>query len=1061
MAPSRGKSKARARKDVPSVFQDLLAETQLDELSTTESDRPLKRRKVAQRSRETQINKQSPHTAVSDDDDEDGFAFEDVDLRHHGRSSAEDEVEDEDGIQDVTVSLGPSSATAPRSSTKRRPATAAEKGLWLTVHKAHLLCLLAHCFYRNSWCNNKIVQRHLRPLLSDKTISYLNPKSSHSQFQRNRSFMDGLEQASQTFRGEFRVTESGMHRIDYSSAGHAETSQTASDSIERSDFITAAKEMRGSQDVGNQLFCALLRSIGVEARLACSLQPLPFTGPAAKTYTPQKFVKPTIFATTPRSTTPASDSNMEDAAVQQSASIGKVPSARRRIGQPSFTNALDTTTTPEKRKSIRKLSYPIYWVEAFNAAHQKWIPVDPIVTQTVNRASKLEPPISYSLNQMSYVFAFESDAVVRDVTRRYTKSYNAKNRRARVEITEGGPQWLKKALRIFRRRGPALDRDQVEGAELAAKEAREGLPTNIQDFKHHPHYALERHLRRNEVIEPKRQVGKVNAGTAANPRMEAVYRRQDVQTCRSADKWHRLGRQIRTGEQPLSHIVSRARRASSADDEDDNGEAKTSLYAFGQTDLYIPPPIVNGKVPRNAFGNLDIYVPSMVPAGGIHIAHPLASRAAKLLRIDYADAVTGFQFKGRHGTPIITGVVVAEGYKDGVWAVIDGLLDEKTEEEGLLRSAAALRMWRRLLVGLRIQERVSGYGGGGEERGGDLKEEVDRAEEEMVDVAGSGGFLPDAGEMEALPTAGRFSLMDLGSKERTSVKRARRKKSESSEEESDGDLAGTGETGEDGDNGGQIRRSARQKRRVVEDDPFDEDFSAYDATYEDSHAQGDGGDGEGEGGFPPEDNDAGDEAGLGFFPENNDDATQDATTSDVAIHQQNKETHVDITDPGGACMINDSNELAPRRISSVPNDPSSDQGGGFVLEDDASHEVKLPSAVNAADGDAPPLLPSDENATDEIEMSGALVPDSQQLPRSLRARSVEEDEETAHVEAVVVQDEQARHLLPGPWHETADNLGDDHREEDGDDEDDKGSMLSHDPEDEDAEPDWLDSEPDV
>lgn len=46
--------------------------------------------------------------------------------------------------------------------------------------------------------------------------------------------------------------------------------------MERSDFRAATFDLEGSQDLGAQLFCALLRSIGVETRLVCSLQVLPF-----------------------------------------------------------------------------------------------------------------------------------------------------------------------------------------------------------------------------------------------------------------------------------------------------------------------------------------------------------------------------------------------------------------------------------------------------------------------------------------------------------------------------------------------------------------------------------------------------------------------------------------------------------------------------------------------------------------------------------------------------------------------------------------------------------------
>lgn len=40
--------------------------------------------------------------------------------------------------------------------------------------------------------------------------------------------------------------------------------------------MNAAQSLEGSRDVGAQLFCAMLRSAGVDARLVCSLLPLPF-----------------------------------------------------------------------------------------------------------------------------------------------------------------------------------------------------------------------------------------------------------------------------------------------------------------------------------------------------------------------------------------------------------------------------------------------------------------------------------------------------------------------------------------------------------------------------------------------------------------------------------------------------------------------------------------------------------------------------------------------------------------------------------------------------------------
>ena len=223
-----------------------------------------------------------------------------------------------------------------------------------------------------------------------------------------------------------------------------------------------------------------------------------------------------------------------------------------------------------KTTRIRESSYPVYWVEAFNSALQKWMPVDPLVTKTIAKPSKFEPPASEPENGMSYVVVFEEDGVARDVTKRYTKAYNAKTRKSRVEVSKGGEEWWRKTLGRYRRGHDLVrtlplplplparlmhpswlqDRDQVEDSELVAKEAQEPMPRNIQDFKNHPHYALERHLRRHEVIHPKLEIGKVAAGkssTGGGKVLEPIYRRRDVKLLKSADRWYRLGRDVKVG----------------------------------------------------------------------------------------------------------------------------------------------------------------------------------------------------------------------------------------------------------------------------------------------------------------------------------------------------------------------------------------------------------------------------------------------------------------------------------------------------------------------------------
>lgn len=1010
MAPSRGKGKATARAktsiarrsgrnrahedDVPDVYQSMLQEA--DDQSSDDHFRPLKKRRVAAtESTRSKAPASTPPSATkpeprhvekpasnlqtvedSSESDNSDIEFEDVDLGHTDQAFSDDA---ENSIEDLSISIQAESSTKRSGGQPRRkPATYAEKAHRLMVHKLHILCLLGHSMYVNGWCSNAAVQKHLRPILNTKTVSYLNPKAEFSQFQRNRSFQDGLKQAADTFSAEFQIVARGLQRPHWDVDGESTSDKDYAAAMDRADFIAAAKDLAGSQDVGNQLFCALLRSVNVQARLVCSLQTLPF-GSVPKASTPKKPVKQKIMAFPPE-TAPSSGYSDEDSALTGS----KISAIRRRLGAPVFSESAPQPP-PKKAKPVPKLAYPVYWVEAFNTAHQKWVTVDPIVTHSVNQPAKLEPPASYHLNQLTYVVAFESNGAARDVTKRYAKAFNAKTRRQRVESSNDGARWMKKAMRIFRRSRGLLDRDQVEDAELAAKEAREGMPANVLDFKDHPYYALERHLKRHEVIHPMREVGKVNAGTAAKPRMEAVYRRQDLLACKSSDKWYRCGREIKPGEQPLKHITRRARRQRSVDD-DHEGEigdvTSTGLYAPHQTQAYVPPPVERGRVPRNAYGNLDIYVPSMVPAGGTHLRHKLTKDAARLLRVDFAEAVTGFSFKGRQGTAIVEGAVVATQFAEAVQAVIDGFEDQVVEDESRVRSLEALRLWKRFMIGLRIIERVSEYGDAGNEM--DVGE---RSEGEGPAVA-PGGFFPGViGEEEhAMPTAGRFSVAEL--RRRTNTKR-------------------------------KVRDDDSEEEALVEADEVTQPDQFYDAGLAGGFMPAD--DGIDEGMSQAADN----SGGGGFLP--------------------------GIADGGGGFLIeDDGDELLP---------DSNAGGGGFLIEDNGGN-----SSNDHASGGF--LCENDEHMSDTAETQAVetdshidhLAADHNKGNES--AASAASEAQETFVDPDVDMDVEAQTQTQTSERDTAPlqqthMVGDTQEPDDGSD---KGSLLSHDPDDEDAEPDWLESD---
>ncbi|KAL1388474.1 nucleotide excision repair complex XPC-HR23B, subunit XPC/DPB11 [Phyllosticta capitalensis] len=1013
------RQKAATKDEIPSVYMDMLSGE--GSSHDDEGTRPLKKRKIAESKNEeaapvsqTDEDVAGPEsepqpqlqTVIDDSEsDSDGMDWEDVDIGDNADYllKAPDQQEQTETLE---INVGDSSSAQPTLARARRKAlTAAEKRSRVQLHKMHLLCLLFNSHIRNAWCNDEKVQASLKRFLNAKLKSFFSPDPNQSQFTAATAFTNGLGLAVETWK-KFKLTSVGMRRAkwarDSKDLEFNKIFENLDSLADVSDLRKAAVAFEGSADTGAMLLCAFLRAAGVETRLVCSLQTLPFSAagqPPPPTSDDQKnkvYAEEIVEPASPKPTPP-----------------------KRVFGRRGFGGQLPSRqSTPlissKKQTAMSKPSYPVYWVEAFNAAQQKWIPVDAIATGTVGKPSRLEPPLSDSQVSMSYVLAFEDSGVAKDVTRRYAKAYNAKTLKTRIESTPEGIRWYRRALKLFKR-GDVLDRDQIEDAELAKREAAEELPKSIQDFKNHPHFVLERHLRHNEVIHPKREVGQVNLGTAARTNLAPIYRRRDVHALKSADKWFRLGRIIKPGEQPLKHGKPRRGTAAEADGEDDEA-AGVGLYAGFQTEPYVAPPVSpSGRVPRNAFGNLDVYVPSMVPPGGAHVRHPRARQAAKLLGIDYADAVTGFKFKGRHGTAVIEGVVVAAENREGVEAVVQGLAEMEAQQERSKRSKAALRLWRKFYRGLAIVRRVQEEYGTAEEKEAWRKEmeEVEREEEREAPAAG--GFLPamSADEPVAEPTAGRFI-------------------------EQEPDVVGEG--------GGFLPESEEPSgslfdSRIMDHTPLRPRASlGLDGTHDDGIIDG--------GGFIPED-------GGGFIP----DGGAGGFIPEPAAFDSNREATAEREDASlfgdGGGFIPDDEAGGFVRETEDPRPPTESsvlKGKGKAIEAHDGH-LEKPSSVPPAEDIIPveSQSPSRQNegsttGVEQVDVDPAegspQAKDAADSPMKMNGQS--QAENTEGIIGLKDLQETPAAVKGGPL-ETA--VADSESERD--------SLPSHDPEDEDAEPEWL------
>ncbi|KAF2774483.1 Rad4-domain-containing protein [Teratosphaeria nubilosa] len=470
------------------------------------------------------------------------------------------------------------------------------------------------------------------------------------------------------------------------------------------------------------------------------------------------------------------------------------------VDNDSDGSIVDVTPADPKRKPNmqydRDMAFPNYWVEACSPATQKYIPVDPIVLSTIASNDELlqsfEPRGKKAENAkqvMAYTIAFSADGTAKDVTVRYLKKHQLPGKTKGVRMpVEKVPihnlkgkvkkyeeyDWFRTVMSIYDK--PEKKRNAADDLEdhtdlkpfKPAKEDKEVEKESLQWYKQSAEYVLEQHLRREEAILPgAKPVKTFTAGKGDKAKDHPVYRRVDVVPCKTVESWHKEGRALKEGEHPMKLVPMRAvtliRKREMEDALKETGEKlKQGLYAIDQTDWIIPPSIENGVIPKNAFGNMDVYVPTMVPEGAVHLPLKGSAKICKNLEIDYAEACTGFEFGKQRAVPVLTGVVVAEEHEVLVRDAWKESQAEQKRKEDTRRTGVALHWWRKMLLGLRVIERMQAEYqdfGGNEEETNPFVRKAQR-EGRSVDVAKKqapeesdqdGGFFLPGHEEEEVP----------------------------------------------------------------------------------------------------------------------------------------------------------------------------------------------------------------------------------------------------------------------------------------------------------------------
>lgn len=722
-------------------------------------------------------------------DDSDDLELEDVDLTLGSASSTRlltpdiartesnpseqgdnDESEDTDDFEDLedvdldavlaqteqdktgeTLTFTISKKEEPQVSKKKfTPIPKQERHRRKLIHKLYLICMACHGALRNRWCNDPDVQAYLRSTVPPETVSLFHQEhNSLQEAVKARKVIDGLNRLIHQFHKRFKISRQGIIRMDWGELGKK---QVNIEKVTMEKFRQSARHFTGSRDAGAQLFVALLRSIGVNARLVFSLQPPDY-----------RSIRPAVSKTDERQ----EKTQQEPAKPKSEFDPVFIPNNTRQ----AFLSGIRSKTYPEtssKKQLVtyKSSKYPVFWIEVWNKHSRKWLTIDPVVFQTVEvipkrKRSKFEPPASEESNQTWYVLAFDRKEVVKDVTRRYTQFFNAKTSKKRIAFaSDEDEHWYERLMRaVCAPNSKTTPEEAMEMKEFHDRDICEGVPNSLTDFKNHPVYALESQLRSDEVIYPNDDSSKCGFFRSKTKDVSIpIFKRSHVFRLRPARSWWMRGRVLRVGVQPLKCKVNNS--GMSEDSADDDGTIR--LYAEFQTTLFHPPPIADGKIEKNAYGNVEIFTPTMMPENGFLvelspiITMRMLERAARdILRIDYARAIVSFDFKNKLKNLLPTakegGILIDQQFKDAMLAIVEAMREDEEERKRKEIELNALRSWKFFLKKLQIVHGLNARHGAVKDEGAALPRVKVGTEDESEDYFSVGSDEADSDNENYVP----------------------------------------------------------------------------------------------------------------------------------------------------------------------------------------------------------------------------------------------------------------------------------------------------------------------
>ncbi|ORX46314.1 Rad4-domain-containing protein [Hesseltinella vesiculosa] len=614
-----------------------------------------------------------PDTSDHSLEDSDSDQWETIDLPTYFNAEM---ISDQSIYHDVEVVMETPRVVAPKLS---KMEMAYQRQLRDWMHNSHVVVLISHFMIRNTWCSRNDVQSVCLSVIPD----YIQLQSKQKD-KGEDEFTTCVKWLLAWWYDYFDVISHGLmtrsfdeyNLREWDHSLYTDLLEALGTHVKRFDlqdteiipdavaFVQYFAEKKGSRDLSAQLFTALLRTLGFDARLICSLQPMPYRVPAKRKASSNTASTSGSLSVPPTASQVSADENKGD-------SVVKFP---LRATKTTANLPVDTHHKQHNIYQQKKAKPPTVWSEIWDPYVNRWICIDP-VRQLYNKPLLMEPGVSDRRNLMSMVLAMESPPLhqqrdqnlcrVIDVTKRYTTHWQRSLSLRERDLTKrekeiGWHRWSDLLMAILN--GNKTTREVAEQEELESLRQHEQLPNSLQGFRNHPHFALQRHLTKQQVIYPD------DTPIIGHIKGEKIYPRSSIHTVHTRETWIKQGRVVKTDQAPAKQVTVRAvttekkRWLEQAKLQGDIPLA--DCFGRWQTELYQAPPVVNGIVPKNEFGCLDLFTSSMLPPGSVHIDRPGIAKVARYLGIDFAEAVIDFEFSRGHAIPVIKGIVVDEEASD-------------------------------------------------------------------------------------------------------------------------------------------------------------------------------------------------------------------------------------------------------------------------------------------------------------------------------------------------------------------------------------------------------------